>query len=300
MKKILYLKPGSKVAIAAPARKVSLEEIKYAVNWLKEKGFVPVFDDILFAEHHQFAGDDEARAAALQRYIDDPEIDAILMARGGYGTLRIIDKLNYDAMCEKPKWIVGYSDVTVLHGDLQRAGYESIHATMPLNFSDNTPEALDSLYAALTGKDLCYEVKSNKMNRLGKCSGRLVGGNLSVLYSMIGSKSFPEMNGNILFIEDLDEYLYHIDRMLTALSRCEAVHGLAGIVVGAMTKMHDNTIPFGYTIEEMVIEHFGNLNIPIAFDIPSGHIDDNRALIMNKMTEFEVNENGVKLLQKAV
>lgn len=300
MKKIPYLKSGSKVAIAAPARKVSLEEIKYAVNWLKEKGFVPVFDDSLFAEHHQFAGDDEARAAALQRYIDDPEIDAILMARGGYGTLRIIDKLNYDAMSKKPKWIVGYSDVTVLHGDLQRAGYESIHATMPLNFIDNTPEALDSLYAALTGKDLCYEVKSNKMNRLGKCSGKLVGGNLSVLYSMIGSNSFPEMEGNILFIEDLDEYLYHIDRMLTALSRCQFIKGLKGIVVGAMTKMHDNTIPFGYTIEEMVIDHFGSLNIPIAFGIPSGHIDDNRALIMNKMTELEVNENGVKLLQKAV
>lgn len=288
------------MAIAAPARKVSLEEIEPALEWLKEKRFEPVFDDSLFAAHHQFAGDDEARAAALQRYIDDQEIDAILMARGGYGTLRIIDKLNYDAMCEKPKWIVGYSDVTVLHGALQRTGFESIHATMPLNFPDNTPEALDSLYAALTGKDLCYEVKPNKMNRLGKCSGRLVGGNLSVLYSMIGSKSFPEMKGNILFIEDLDEYLYHIDRMLTALSRCQFVKGLKGIVVGAMTKMHDNTIPFGYTIEEMVIDHFGNLNIPIAFDIPSGHIDDNRALVMNRMTEFEVNENGVKLLQKAV
>ena len=300
MNKIPYLKTGSKVAIAAPARKVSKEEILPAVNWLKEKGFVPVFDDSLFAEHYQFAGDDETRAAALQRYIDDPEIDAILMARGGYGTLRIIDKLNYDAMREKPKWIVGYSDVTVLHGDLQRSGYESIHATMPLNFSENTPEALESLYAALTGKDLCYEVKPNKMNKLGKCSGRLVGGNLSVLYSMIGSKSFPEMDGNILFFEDLDEYLYHIDRMLTALSRCQFVKGLKGIVVGAMTKMHDNTIPFGYTIEEMVTDHFGKLNIPIAFDIPAGHIDDNRALIMNRMTELEVTENGVKLLQKAV
>lgn len=300
MKKIPYLKSGSKVAIAAPARKVSLEEIEPALEWLKEKGFEPVFEDSLFAAHHQFAGDDDFRASALQRYIDDPEIAAILMARGGYGTLRIIDKLNYDAMSKKPKWIVGYSDVTVLHGDLQRAGYESIHATMPLNFSDNTPEALDSLYAALTGKDLYYEVKPNKMSRLGKCSGKLVGGNLSVLYSMIGSNSFPETEGNILFIEDLDEYLYHIDRMLTALSRCHFIKGLKGIVVGAMTKMHDNTIPFGYTIEEMVIDHFGNLNIPIAFDIPSGHIDDNRALVMNRMTELEVNENGVKLLQKAV
>ena len=300
MNKIPYLKSGSKVAIAAPARKVSYNEILPAVNWLKEKVFVPVFDDTLFAEHYQFAGDDENRVAALQRYIDDPGIDAILMARGGYGTLRIIDKLNYDAMRENPKWIVGYSDVTVLHGDLQRVGYESIHATMPLNFSDNTPEALESLYAALTGKDLCYEIKHNKMNKLGKCSGKLVGGNLSVVYSMIGSKSFPEMDGNILFIEDLDEYLYHIDRMLTALSRCQCINGLKGIVVGAMTKMHDNTIPFGYTIEEMVIDHFGNLNIPIAFDIPSGHIDDNRALMMNRKTELDVNENGVKLLQKAV
>ena len=288
------------MAIAAPARKVSLEEIEPAVKWLKDNGFEPVFDDSLFIAHNQFAGDDEARAAALQRYIDRDDIAAILMARGGYGALRIIDRLDFSKMAENPKWIVGYSDVTVLHGALQRTGFESIHATMPLNFPDNTPEALDSLYAALTGKDLCYEVKPNKMNKLGKCSGRLVGGNLSVLYSMIGSKSFPEMNGNILFIEDLDEYLYHIDRMLTALSRCQFIKGLKGIVVGAMTKMHDNTIPFGYTIEEMVTDHFGNLNIPIAFDIPAGHIDDNRALIMNRMTELEVTENGVKLLQKAV
>lgn len=300
MKNIPYLNSGSKVAIAAPARKVSLEEITPALNWLKEKGFVPVFDDSLFAVHHQFAGDDDFRAAALQRYIDNPEIDAILMARGGYGALRIIDKLDFSKMIENPKWIVGYSDVTVLHGALQRSGFESIHATMPLNFPDNTPEALDSLYAALTGKDLCYNVKPNKMNSLGECSGKLVGGNLSVLYSMIGSRSFPDMEGNILFIEDLDEYLYHIDRMLTALSRFEAMRALAGIVVGAMTKMHDNTVPFGYTVEEMVIDHFGKLNIPIAFDISSGHIDDNRALIINRMTELEVNENEVKLLQKAV
>ena len=285
------------MAIAAPARKVSLEEIETAVKWLKDKGFEPVFDDSLFIAHNQFAGDDEARAAALQRYIDRDDIAAILMARGGYGALRIIDRLDFSPMVEKPKWIVGYSDVTVLHGALQRAGFESIHATMPLNFSDNTPEALQSLYDALTGKDLCYKVKPNEMNKLGSCEGRLVGGNLSVLYSMIGSNSFPETEGNILFIEDLDEYLYHIDRMLTALSRCQFVKGLKGIVVGAMTKMHDNTIPFGYTIEEMVIDHFGNLNIPIAFDIPSGHIDDNRALVMNRMTEVAVTNEGVTLLQ---
>ncbi len=300
MKRIPYLKSGSKVAIAAPARKVSLEEIKLALEWLKEKGFEPVFDDSLFAAHHQFAGDDDFRASALQRYIDDPEIDAILMARGGYGTLRIIDRLDFSKMAEKPKWIVGYSDVTVLHGTLQRTGFESIHATMPLNFPDNTPESLDSLYSALTGKDLYYEVIPNKMNRLGKCRGKLVGGNLSVIYSMIGSNSFPETEDNILFIEDLDEYLYHIDRMLTAMSRSETVHSLAGIVVGAMTKMHDNTIPFDYTIEEMVIDHFGKLDIPIAFDISSGHIDDNRALIINRMTEFEVTTEMVTLLQKAI
>jgi len=278
MKTPQYLKKGSKIAIVAPARKISREEIAFAVKWIEEKGFVPVFDDRLFAEYHQLAGDDDFRASVMQDYLDRDDIDAIFCARGGYGTIRIVDKLDFSKFEKHPKWIVGYSDVTVLHAKMQQLGYKSIHATMPINFEKNTKEALESLFDALTGKWNAVETRhGTSLQSFDNIP--IVGGNLSVLYSMLGSDLFPETDGKILFIEDLDEYLYHIDRMMMALKRSGKLAHLKALLVGAFTDMHDNTIPFGMTAKEIIYEKVKEYVYPVIWDVPAGHIDDNRAII---------------------
>ena len=280
MKTPPYLKKGSKITLVAPARKISRDEIAAAVKWIEEKGFVAVYDDRLFAEYHQLAGDDDFRASVLQDYLDRDDIDAILCARGGYGTIRIVDKLDFTKFAKHPKWIVGYSDVTVLHAKMQQLGYQSIHGTMAINFANNTKEALDSLYETLigtrnnVGTHRCASLQSD-FDGL-----QIVGGNLSVLYSMLGSDLFPETDGKILFIEDLDEYLYHIDRMMMALKRAGKLANLKALLVGAFTDMHDNTIPFGMTAKEIIYEKVKDYGYPVLWDFPAGHIDDNQAIIL--------------------
>ena len=279
MKTPPYLKKGSKIALVAPARTISRDEIVAAVKWIEEKGFVAVYDDRLFAEYHQLAGDDGFRASVLQDYLDRDDIDAILCARGGYGTIRIVDKLDFTKFEKHPKWIIGYSDVTVLHAKMQQLGYQSIHGTMAINFEKNTEDALESLYNALIGtRD---NVRTHRCASLqSDFDGlQIVGGNLSVLYSMLGSDLFPETDGKILFIEDLDEYLYHIDRMMMALKRAGKLANLKALVVGAFTDMHDNTIPFGMTAKEIIYEKVKDYGYPVLWDFPAGHIDDNQAII---------------------
>ncbi|MBR6437755.1 MAG: LD-carboxypeptidase [Bacteroidales bacterium] len=279
MKTPNYLKKGSKIALVAPARKIGRDEIAAAVKWIEEKGFVAVYDDRLFAEYHQLAGDDDFRASVLQDYLDRDDIDAILCVRGGYGTIRIVDKLDFTKFEKHPKWIVGYSDVTVLHAKMQQLGYQSIHGTMAINFPTNTPEALESLYNALTGK--WHTVETRHGTSLQSFDGTpIVGGNLSVLYSMLGSDLFPETDGKILFIEDLDEYLYHIDRMMMALKRAGKLANLKALLVGAFTDMHDNTISFGMTAKEIIFEKVKEYGYPVIWDYPAGHIDNNLVLIL--------------------
>lgn len=277
------LSSGSRIALVAPARKISYDEISFAVDYIESRGFVPVFDERLFLSHNQFAGNDDERASVLQYYLDDPDIDAIICVRGGYGTVRIIDRLNFDNFMQNPKWIVGYSDVTVLHAKLQSLGVESIHATMPINFSTNTQQSLDSLFDALTGKELVYDYKHSPYDIKGEAAGIIVGGNISVLYSLLGSDIFPDTKDKILFLEDLDEYLYHVDRMMTAFVRAGVLDNIKGLVVGGLTKMHDNAVPFGMTAEEVMLEKVADRNIPVFFGFPAGHIDDNRALVFGRM-----------------
>lgn len=296
MKQISYLKPGSKVAIAAPARKVTREEMKFAINWLKNKGFVPVYDDRLFAEHYIFAGDDDFRAAVLQEYLDDENIEAIWLARGGYGSIRIIDKLDFTQFLQHPKWIVGFSDTTVFHGKLNRLECPTIHASMPYCFDNKNIEAQQSLFDALMGKPLRYSIPNHPLNHLGKVEGEMVGGNLSVLYSMIGSDSFPKTDGKILFIEEVDEYIYHIDRMMHALKRASVLENLKGLVVGSLTQIHDNPDPFGMTVEEVIAEAAKDYDYPLCFGFPAGHFSDNRAIVFGQkvlITEKEVEFQSV-------
>ena len=290
------LKTGSKIAIAAPARMVTREEMAFGIQWLKDMGFVPVYDDRLFNQYYIFSGDDDTRAAVFQEYLDNEDIDAIWIARGGYGSIRIIDKLDFTQFLQHPKWIIGFSDGTVLHGKLSRLGVPSLHAAMPFYFANKTLEAKQSLFDALTGKPLQYEIPSNPLNRLGKMEGEIVGGNLSVLYGMIGSDTFPELDGKILFIEEVDEYIYHIDRMMHALKRAGKLARLKGLIVGGLTQIHDNPDPFGMSVEEVIAEAVAEYNYPVCFGFPAGHFNDNRALFFGLDSRLLVTDEKIVFL----
>ncbi len=300
MKQIPYLHQGSKVAIAAPARMVTPEEMQFAINWLKERGFIPIYDDRLFAQHYIFAGDDDFRTAVFQEYLDNEDIDAIWLARGGYGSIRIIDKLDFTKFLQHPKWIVGFSDGTVLHGKLSRLGVPSLHAAMPFYFENKTLEAKHALFDALLGKSLHYEMPFHPLNRIGVMQGEIVGGNLSVLYGMMGSNTFPDLEGKILFIEEVDEYIYHIDRMMHALKRAGKLDHLKGLIVGGLTQIHDNSHPFGMTAEQVIAEAVAKQDYPVCFCFPAGHFDDNRPLFFGLEARIEVTEKASVFLGNLV
>jgi muramoyltetrapeptide carboxypeptidase len=280
---------GDRIAIVATARKISLEEIEAAIKTFTDWGLEVVLGDNLFKTDHQFAGTDEERTADLQQMLDDNSIKAIISARGGYGTVRIIDKLDFSGFVSNPKWIVGYSDVTVLHSHIYtNFGIQTLHATMPLNFKDASTDALESLRKALFGEKVEYNFDPGTLSRPGKAKGVLTGGNLSILYSLIGTVSDIDTDGKILFIEDLDEYLYHVDRMMMNLKRAGKLSNLAGLVVGALSKMNDNAISFGKTAEEVVFDAVKEYDYPVAFGFPAGHINDNRALIIGRKAKIVV------------
>ena len=278
-----FLKFGDTVAIAAPARKISEQEIQPAVHFLQEAGFRVLFDDRLFAECHQFAGDEGIRAGYIQELLDNPDIKAVWFARGGYGSARIIDQLDFSVFSRHPKWLVGYSDVTVFHAHVhQQFDIATLHATMPINVHDGEFDspANRSLVDALMGHSLRYEIPKHPLDRIGEFSAPVIGGNLSILYSLMGTPSMPDTDGKVLFIEDLDEYLYHIDRMMTTLERGGKLKKLAGLIVGHMSDMHDNTIPYGKDAEEIVAEHCQKYDFPLIFNFPAGHESLNKAIRM--------------------
>lgn len=287
-----YLQKGDTVAILATARKNTDDNLKPTIDLLHSWGLEAVIGSTIGLDVNQLAGTDEQRAADFQQQLDNPNIKAIWCVRGGYGTVRMIDLLDFTKFRQHPKWIVGFSDVTVLHNHLNTMGYKSIHGVMPVTIPRATPAAISSMKAALFGEPLSYTVGPDKMNRYGKATGELVGGNLSILYSLLGSQSAIDCKDKILFIEDLDEYLYHIDRMMMNLRRNGCIENLKGIVVGAMTKMKDNEVPWGKNAVEIVDDVTKKYNIPVIFNFPAGHIQDNRALIMGSTVTIEVNESG--------
>lgn len=299
MEKPSTLKKGDKIALISTARKISELELEPAIAILKSWGLAPVFGESLFKENHQFAGTTEERIADLQQALDDAEIKAIFCARGGYGTVQLIDAIDFSIFKKLPKWIVGYSDVTVLHNHInQNIGVETLHASMPINFSANTKEALESLKETLFGALPIYTCDTDELNRIGKAEGILVGGNLSIIYSLTGTPSQLDTTNKILFIEDLDEYLYHIDRMMMNLKRAGMLSKLKGLIVGGMSNMNDNTVPYGKSAKQIIIEAVKEYNYPVCFEFPAGHIKDNRALIMGAEVELVVSEQEVELIFK--
>lgn len=296
---IPYLQTGDRVAIAAPARAVSPEEMAPAIKTLTAWGLEVVVPDGLYERQDQLAGDDSHRVALLQGLLNDTSIRSIFCARGGYGTVRIIDRLDFTRFAQHPKWIVGYSDATVLHSHIQATlGLPTLHATMPINFPpDGNPcHATQSLRQALFGEPQDIVWASNPLDRKGVAEGMVIGGNLSILYSLLGSRSQTDTHGKILLIEDLDEYLYHIDRMMQALRRAGMLDGLAGLVVGGLTDMHDNTIAWGHTAEEIVMDAVADKSYPVAFGAPIGHLGtENHAIMLGtplKLTAGDTNSIG--------
>ncbi len=288
-----YLQPGDKVAIVCTARKFSIEEAQPAIALLESWGLQVVLGQTIGLDNFQLGGTDAERIADFNQQLRDPEIKAIWCARGGYGTVRIIDAIDFSLLEHQPKWMIGFSDVTTLHSHVHNLGVATIHGIMAFSVPMAKEESKNSLYRALFGQSLTYTIDTVSGNRKGKATGLLVGGNLSILYSLLGSVSSIETKGKILFIEDLDEYLYHVDRMMHNLKRNGMLQDLAGLVIGGMTDMHDNSIPFGYNAQEIILDAVKEYNYPVVFHFPAGHGASNWALKLGTIIELEVTDDQV-------
>jgi muramoyltetrapeptide carboxypeptidase len=278
---------GDLIYITAPAKAIEKEHVDFAISFFENAGYKVLVSKNCLGQHHYFSGTDEERLEDLQYGIDHPEVKAIVCARGGYGCVRIVDRIQWASMLREPKWMVGFSDVTVFHQHLQRFNLPSIHGSMVLNFKDNTQEALTTLLSALKGESFSLSATSTQ-NKPGQAEGTLIGGNLSIVYSLIGTNNQPDYSDKILFVEDLAEHLYHIDRMFYALNKSGILDKISGLVVGGMTELEDTATPFGMSVEEIILAHFKYRNIPVAFGFPAGHLSDNRALILGKKVRFNV------------
>jgi len=294
------LKENDKIAIIAPARKISPEEIKPAVDLFESWGLEVVYGNHLFRSFYQFAGTDEERATDLQNFMDDPSIKAIVCARGGYGTVRLMEYLNFEQFKQHPKWIIGYSDITVLHSYItHQLGINTLHATMPLNIRKGSEElqAIQLLKRVLFGGSLEYTWNVVPETPLPETiTAPITGGNLSVLYSVSGTLFDIDTTGKILFIEDLDEYLYHIDRMLMNFKHSHKFSRLKALLVGGMTDMNDNKIPYGFSAREIIANITKTYHFPVISGFPAGHFKNNFPIIMgSEVCIQQVAEDSMKI-----
>ena len=288
-----FLQKGDTVGILATARKIDIATIQPAITLLEIWGLHVIVGKTVGREENQLAGPDWFRATDLQEMLDNPKIKAIWAAKGGYGTVRIVDRVDFTKFKKKPKWIVGFSDVTVLHSHINNMNIQTLHAMMAISAKTASPEAIETLRKSLFGEKISYTIPPHPFNQNGKATGELVGGNLSVLYSIIGSESQFDYNGKILFIEDLDEYLYHIDRMMMNLKRGGHLNGLKALIIGGMTSMNDNDIPWGKDALQIIQDVMKDHKFPIIYNFPAGHIKDNRALKFGQVISVEVNDKEV-------
>lgn len=290
-----YLKKGDKVAIVCPAWKVE-QPLDDAVRLLKAWGLDVVLGKSVHSSYRQYAGSDTLRAQDFQNALDDRDIKAIFAARGGYGSVRIIDSIDFSSFTVHPKWIIGFSDITVIHSHIhQLFGIESIHGQMPITIPDATKSSLKSLRDVLFGESPLYTYASKHENIQGHARGQVIGGNLALLVNVLGSVSDMDYDGKILFLEDVGEYYYAIDRMLWTLKRAGKLKKLKGLLVGGFTSLKDNKVPFEMSIENLFREIVGEYAYPVAFDFPAGHIDNNYTLIFGREAKLTVEKNRVGL-----
>lgn len=289
------LKKGDLIEILAPAKAIEKEHVYFAKKTLEDLGFKVRISENCLGQYNYFSGTISERLSDFQNAVDDNEVKAILCARGGYGCVQLVDKIQWANMLRFPKWIIGFSDVTVFHQKLSAMGLKSIHATMPLNFSQNTEASISTLIQAIKGEKYSIQSVENTFNRLGSSSGTLRGGNLSILFSLLGTDDHIEFENSILFIEDLAEQIYHLDRMFYTFTKAGILNRIKGLVIGGMTDMKDTATPFGMSYEEVILSHFEYRKIPICFDFPAGHINNNQALIIGSEVEFNVTSEGARL-----
>ena len=299
-----YLKAGDTVAIVAPSGilKNRTGEVKQATDLLKSWGLHVVVGKHVFSQDNHFAGTDNERCEDFQKAMDDPSISAIWCARGGYGTVRIVDKLNFEKFRENPKWLIGYSDITALHNQFHNEGFESIHALMCTSLTkdlNDISETISTFKKAIFGEPLSYTLKGTNYNKVGTVTAPIVGGNLTLLHTMLGSKSSLNTKGKILFIEEIGEYKYHIDRMLQSLKRAGYFDNCAGVLVGGMSKMRKNTTLWGTSVEQLILDVLAEYDFPIAFNMPAGHDKDNRALVLGETVKMTVGKDKTTVVFEA-
>jgi len=291
-----YLKVGDTIAIIAPSGVLNDHEnyINKAKKLLESWELNVIIGKNVFNNYGHFSGTDKERTKDFQRALDDKTISAIWCARGGYGAMRIIDDLDYTEYLKTPKWIIGYSDITAIHNDLHILGSESIHSIMCKSLEDkniNNDRSIQALKDVLFGNKLSYNFNNKPENKLGKTSGQIVGGNLTLLHGLIGSKSSINTDGKILFIEDLGEYHYHIDRMLISLKRAGYFDNCNGLVVGDFSDLRENTTPFGKNIKEIILDAVKEFNFPVLFDFPAGHEELNMPIILGRNIIMDINSS---------
>ncbi len=296
-----YLKAGDTVAIVAPSGilKHRNEEVERAKRLLKQWNLNVVVGKHVFNQANHFAGTDQERCEDFQNALDNPNVKAIWCARGGYGTVRILDKLDYTKFLEQPKWIIGYSDITALHNQIHNLGVQSLHAMMCVSLPKDESEieqTIATFKKAIFGETLSYTLQGSNYNQVGEVAAPIVGGNLTILHTMLGSKTSIDTSGKILFIEEIGEYKYHIDRMLQSLKRAGYFDQCKGVIVGDMSKLRKNTTLWGTSIEQLILDALADYDFPIAFNMPAGHEEDNRALILGRKATLKVEKTKSTLV----
>jgi len=294
------LKSGDTISILAPSGVLNNfdNKITKAIDIFKSWGLNVVLGNHIYDKNGHFAGTDKNREKDFQKALDNKNIKAIWCARGGYGAVRIIDKLNFDNYLKNPKWIIGFSDITVIHNKLNFLNSESIHAMMITGFEDigQNNDSLSKLKNVLFGDSLSYSIASNKNNKTGKSEGIIVGGNLTLIQSTIGSKTELKMKDKILFIEEIGEYAYHIDRMLYSLKRAGYFENCKGLIVGQISDLKKNTTDFGRSINELILDVLDEYNFPILFDFPAGHEKTNFPIILGRKVILDVSKSDGKVI----
>ena len=291
-----YLKKGDTIAILAPAGilKGRAETIQKAKELAQSWGLNVVLGENLFNQNNHFAGTDDERAEDFQKALDNPNIKAIWAARGGYGSVRLLDRLDFTKFMGNPKWIIGYSDITAFHNHIHNLGFETLHAMMATSLEEKPEEitkTISSYKKALFGEQLSYSIPSSNYNRLGEVSGQLIGGNLAIVTSMLGSKSQLDTKDKILFLEEIGEYKYSIDRMLQSLKRANYFSTIKAVIIGDISLIKNNTTKWGSSVEQLILDALPK-DIPILFDFPAGHEPDNRAMIFGRKIKMTVNKGN--------
>lgn len=291
------LKTGDKICIVSPSRTIQETQIKEAIDLFEKWGLKVELGEHVYSSYGYFAGTDAQRLNDLQKAIDNPEIKAVFCSRGGYGMSRILDSLNFEELLKQPKWIIGFSDITALHIQLNNIGLQSVHGLMPVQFDYmGTEDSIESLKKLLFDGSIDYQLPGDINNISGEAHAEIIGGNLSLLVDSLGTASEINTDDKILFVEEIDEFLYKIDRMFNQLKRADKLSKLKGLIIGDFSQQKDTNIPFGQTLEQIVLHHTSNFNYPISFSIPIGHEPHNLAIPCGRVIKLNVSKSNVELI----